>query len=150
MPKKTEMFLIPECACDSCSGEENGLPTCVRDAVGLAHTVKVRQRGGVLLMKCGLLAPEDAVIKKRAQDTALCVNCLSNNVIWHRPHSPQMRHDELVSGIASLHDLIGNLYSFVSAHMHAGSEDGAATCEVCKAARKGFDEHRKGCPDCHE
>ena len=50
----------------------------------------------------------------------------------------------------ALHDLIGNLYSFVSAHMHAGSEDGAATCEVCKTARKGFDEHRKGCPDCHE
>lgn len=148
MTKKT-MFLIPECPCDTCTGEENGLSRCVRDAVGFVHTVKTRRRDGGLIARCGLFAPGELALKKKT-GAAMCVNCARGSVVWHRSESATMRHGELIDGLASLHDLIHNLYSFVSAHMHADSEDGAASCEVCKAAKEGLDEHRKGCPDCHE
>lgn len=143
--KKNSKVLVPKCPCAQCSGDENSHSNCVQEAVGWVHIVKTTKRG-MMSMKCGLLARRDEVTEPESVKR-VCQNCIRGKVIWNQPQTAGNRHEELLNGIDSLHHLIGGLIAFVTAHAHPNDEDG---CKVCEAMKKQFENHQKGCPDCHE
>lgn len=145
--KKNGLILVPKCPCEECSGNADSRSNCVSDAIGVAHIVKTLRKDGQLKTKCGLLARNNEVVAQKKHTKDVCKACEDGVVIWHQPNSPESRHDDLVEGIESLHKLVGGLIAFVTAHAHQNSEDG---CKVCEEMKKKFEDHQKGCPDCHE
>lgn len=142
--KKNDLVAIEQCP--HCSGASE-IGNCISDAVGKAHIVQKVKRNGQLATACGLLAGFNEVVARKKSVKNVCVDCSNGNIVWHQPLPHNQRHEEIMAGIDSLHHLVGGLIAFVTAHAHPNAEEG---CKVCEDMKKKFEEHQKGCPNCHE
>ena len=148
--KKNDRLVVPKCPCEACCGPD-GIPgNCVLEAVGKVHIVcALKLRGDNVRMKCGLLTGRKEVVKAGKQDTQACAECARGEVVWHQPGSPEDRHNDILEGLGSLHHLMLSMLNFMTLHFHANAgTDG--DCPACMEMKKNFDEHKKGCQDCHE
>lgn len=144
--KKNDLVAVVKCPCMRCAGESVST-NCVREAIGPAHIVRKLKRDGQLSTVCGLIAASNEVIARKKSVKNVCDDCVQGNVVWHQPGPYDAKHEELLDGIASLHHLVGGLIAFVTAHAHPNAEE---SCKVCEDMKQKFDEHRKGCQECHE